>query len=449
MNATWKPRLLLPVRLLVLAAAMAILPLSLPAVGEEDKATQSVTPEATTTDEDSAATGQDTAAATEDAAADSTEAVESADAATFVEAASTVDAATSTEAPLDSVDAFSAQPEAASGTSDEPAASPATTTTNPFATPSAGGSQPGIHPRRVPVPADPYHITPGDVLSVTVIASGAAGRHIDNDFVIEPSGSIALGPQYGRVKIGGLSLEDAEKAVAAHLKQTLREPMVQITIGGWREAPTSTSGQPWVVVPMSSGQPPSLRPVPSTSAAGLPSQTWTNSPSASPSEVQGSSDAIAGRREPPASPPGAALPFPWETQLPKAQASIARTNNPYRGLVSTAAAPSITESVGVLKKIAQRSQQDYQRINELAEKNAVSAAEVAQARSEYEINVERLRQGERALRFYRVQVEVAEAEYAALEEARVRSAGAVPNADLRRAKLMVELARAKLEEMSE
>ena len=40
--------------------------------------------------------------------------------------------------------------------------------------------------------------------------------------MVEPSGSVALGPQYGRVKIGGLSLEDAEKAVAAHLKKTLR-----------------------------------------------------------------------------------------------------------------------------------------------------------------------------------------------------------------------------------
>ena len=42
MNATWKPRLFLPVRLLVLAAAMLILPLSLRAVGEEDTTTQSV-----------------------------------------------------------------------------------------------------------------------------------------------------------------------------------------------------------------------------------------------------------------------------------------------------------------------------------------------------------------------------------------------------------------------
>ena len=105
--------------------------------------------------------------------------------------------------------------------------------------------------------------------------------------------------------------------------------------------------------------------------------------------------------------------------------------------------------MGVLKKIVQRSEQDYQRLKELADNNTVSTAEVARARSEYEINVERLKQGERALRFYRAQVEWAEAEFQTLDEANQRAPGSVTELDLRRAKLAVELARAKFEELAE
>ena len=112
-------------------------------------------------------------------------------------------------------------------------------------------------------------------------------------------------------------------------------------------------------------------------------------------------------------------------------------------------APAVSESIGVLKKIVQRAEQDYKRAKELAESNAVSATEVARAQSEYEISVERLKQGERGLRFYRAQLDVSEADYRQLLEANKRARGAVTDADLRRAKLAVEMARAKLEELAE
>ena len=86
------------------------------------------------------------------------------------------------------------------------------------------------------------------------------------------------------------------------------------------------------------------------------------------------------------------------------------------------AAPGVTESIGVLKKIVQRAEQDYKREG-VGGSNAVSATEVARAQSEYEISVERLKQGERALRFYRAQVEMA--------EARISSASEATNARLR------------------
>jgi RNA polymerase sigma factor (sigma-70 family) len=52
---------------------------------------------------------------------------------------------------------------------------------------------------------------------------------IDGPFEVEASGKIALGPTYGRVKIDGLTLEEAETAIFKHLKQTLREPLVSVT----------------------------------------------------------------------------------------------------------------------------------------------------------------------------------------------------------------------------
>lgn len=87
--------------------------------------------------------------------------------------------------------------------------------------------------RRIRVPADPYHVSPGDVLHVAV-ANASPDAPIADDYVVEPSGTLALGPQYGRVKVAALTLEDAERVVTTHLKTILRDPQVQITLGGWR-----------------------------------------------------------------------------------------------------------------------------------------------------------------------------------------------------------------------
>jgi outer membrane protein TolC len=114
-----------------------------------------------------------------------------------------------------------------------------------------------------------------------------------------------------------------------------------------------------------------------------------------------------------------------------------------------ASQPSISESIGVLKKIVERSEHDYNRAKELAEKGVVSATEVARAKSEYEISVERLRQGERALKYHRAVVSAAMADYLALQKANHRVPNSVSEEELRRAQLAIELARAKLEELSE
>jgi hypothetical protein len=110
---------------------------------------------------------------------------------------------------------------------------------------------------------------------------------------------------------------------------------------------------------------------------------------------------------------------------------------------------STTESLGVLRKIAYRAKADYDRIVELAENNVVSATEVARAKSDFEISIERVRQAERGLKYYRLLVEAAEADYQSLLEAKKRTPDTVTDGEVRKAKIAVELAEAKLEELSE
>jgi hypothetical protein len=52
---------------------------------------------------------------------------------------------------------------------------------------------------------------------------------IAREYVVEPNGSVALGPTYGRVQISGLSAEEAERAIVVHLEQMFKAPKVQIT----------------------------------------------------------------------------------------------------------------------------------------------------------------------------------------------------------------------------
>jgi polysaccharide export outer membrane protein len=79
------------------------------------------------------------------------------------------------------------------------------------------------------IPKEPFHIEPLDVLQVEV-----EGTKFDNPikglYLVEPGGMLNLGPGYGKVKVGGLSLEEATAAVTAQLKRTLNNPQVSLTL---------------------------------------------------------------------------------------------------------------------------------------------------------------------------------------------------------------------------
>jgi len=82
------------------------------------------------------------------------------------------------------------------------------------------------------VPPEPYTILPGDSLVIRAVGT-ITDDPIDGIYVVEPAGTVALGPAYGRVIVKGLSLVEAEGAIAKQLKQILRQPEVSVTLAGW------------------------------------------------------------------------------------------------------------------------------------------------------------------------------------------------------------------------
>ena len=79
------------------------------------------------------------------------------------------------------------------------------------------------------VPKEPFHIEPSDVLQVEVEGTKLE-QPIHGLYLVEPGGMLNLGPGYGKVKVGGLSLEEASAAVSKQLKRTLSNPQVSVTL---------------------------------------------------------------------------------------------------------------------------------------------------------------------------------------------------------------------------
>jgi hypothetical protein len=49
-------------------------------------------------------------------------------------------------------------------------------------------------------------------------------------YPVEAMGTVALGPVYGRVKVVGMSVLDAERAIKKHLSEFIQDPQVQVTM---------------------------------------------------------------------------------------------------------------------------------------------------------------------------------------------------------------------------
>jgi polysaccharide export outer membrane protein len=74
------------------------------------------------------------------------------------------------------------------------------------------------------VPKPPYRVAPLDVLAIQVTGGLLEGTTISGLFPVEPEGTVNLGFSYGSVRLEGLTLEEAQKAIEKHLKNLLVKP---------------------------------------------------------------------------------------------------------------------------------------------------------------------------------------------------------------------------------
>ncbi|TWT33822.1 BlaR1 peptidase M56 [Posidoniimonas corsicana] len=78
------------------------------------------------------------------------------------------------------------------------------------------------------VPKPPHKIEPFDGLLIRVTN---ANEPIGDAFAVSPEGTVDLGPTYGKVKVIGLRIEEAQEAVHDHLSEMFEDPRVSVSLG--------------------------------------------------------------------------------------------------------------------------------------------------------------------------------------------------------------------------
>ena len=74
------------------------------------------------------------------------------------------------------------------------------------------------------VPKPPYHIEPQDLLQIVVLGT-LLEMPINGPFRVDASGTVNLGPGYGKVKVAGLTSDEATVAIDKQLRSLLRSPL--------------------------------------------------------------------------------------------------------------------------------------------------------------------------------------------------------------------------------
>ena len=80
------------------------------------------------------------------------------------------------------------------------------------------------------VPKAPYRLQALDSVIIDVLGT-LPDQPINDIYTIEATGKINLGPSYGTIKAEGLSVEQLQKAIEAKLSETLRDPIVSLSLG--------------------------------------------------------------------------------------------------------------------------------------------------------------------------------------------------------------------------
>jgi polysaccharide export outer membrane protein len=79
------------------------------------------------------------------------------------------------------------------------------------------------------VPKSPHRIEVFDVLLIRVLGA-FPDQPIDNSYSVDADGTVNLGPQYGRIKIVGLTLEEAEDHLRNELAKILTDVEVSVSL---------------------------------------------------------------------------------------------------------------------------------------------------------------------------------------------------------------------------
>jgi polysaccharide biosynthesis/export protein len=79
------------------------------------------------------------------------------------------------------------------------------------------------------VPRPPYHVDIYDLLMIKA-AGTLPDAPINDYYLVDDEGVVNLGPAYGRVRISGLTIDQATAVVTDFLKQILREPYVSMQL---------------------------------------------------------------------------------------------------------------------------------------------------------------------------------------------------------------------------
>jgi len=80
------------------------------------------------------------------------------------------------------------------------------------------------------VPKAPFRLRPLDLVLVDVVGELPEEEINSVTFAVDPGGFVNLGPSYGKVKVSGLSLEEARDAVETQLRRVLTDPQVSLTL---------------------------------------------------------------------------------------------------------------------------------------------------------------------------------------------------------------------------
>jgi multidrug resistance efflux pump len=118
-------------------------------------------------------------------------------------------------------------------------------------------------------------------------------------------------------------------------------------------------------------------------------------------------------------------------------------------LAQLASSSGPTPSIGMLKKRVAQNKEDYDRLAKLAQDKLVSTSDLAKSKMEYEYSLESLQQAQHTVEYRKALVELANAEYEQAVAANKQAPNAISEFEMRRLKIMVTLAEAKLKEVAE